>query len=175
MFPCDGTARERKAWLISVTHEENQRLKALRAAVKALESEKTPDLNQINQVLVTAFQGEITLMRASRVFHARSTGKRINLTQAMVHLPTVALAQTLHQFWRSVGVSESTLEILLRHVVHSIGAATRSTRASLVLGVDADVRWGKLDPHALEAFVAEGSGEARVDVPAAHDFYILAW
>lgn len=156
------TAQERAAWLASLEQEENERLSALVAAAHAFEVEQPPALARVNSLLIAAFQGQVTMMRASRVFHARSSGSCTDITQAMAHDPTAALAHRLYHCWRVLGVTRPTLKALLRQVVYTVGSETRRARAGFFVGLMPDLRRG-IDPKAHAAFVAEGSGECGVE------------
>lgn len=160
---CVGTAEEKTAWTASLDAEETERLASLHAAMTAFDAKGTPILDRVNSLLVAAFQGQVTLMRASRVFPERCSGKCTSVTEAMAHDPTVALARRLHHCWRVLGVTRPTLKALLRQAVYVVGTDTWSARRRLFVGLQPDVRRG-VDPKAHTAFVAEGSGECRMDV-----------
>lgn len=159
---CGDTAQEKAAWIESLEAEENARRESVRAAVQAFEARQVPTRREINALLASAFGGQVTLSRASRVFPDRSAGKCSDVARAMAHGPTAALAGWLHHCWRSLGVTYSTLEVLLRQAVFTVGAETRDARRRLFLDLVPKLRRG-VDPNAHAAFAAEGAGQSQMD------------
>ena len=144
------------SWTSVLEAEENERLKSLRANMKALESGETLTPNQINSLLISAVQGQVTLFRMSRVFPETTANRRVNLTSAVRHGPTLELACQLHRCWRALGVTDSTLKLFLRHAFSFAGAWTLHAREELFSSVKPNVRTG-VDPKAQDALAAEGS------------------
>lgn len=137
--------------------EEYERLESLRASINALELKETPTRYQFNAVLVSALQGQITLWRMSRVFPAPSGGKRVDISLALRHGPTLELAWRLRHCWRALGVTDGTLEVLLQQALIAVRASTRDIRAELFSEVSPHLQRG-IDPKARAALEAEGSG-----------------
>ena len=142
-------------WTASLEAEERDRLESLRARINEFQTEERPTHRQINALLVSAVQAQITLMRMSRVFPKSSSTKYINLISAKSHGPTAALAFELHRCWKVLGVSEPTLKVLLRQAVTAVGKKTRSARLALFVDLKPGVRHG-VDPEACMRFMAEG-------------------
>lgn len=152
------TADERPAWLATLEAEERQHLESLRESIGALAKEEKPRPRQINALLVSAIQAQVALMRMSRVFPDRASTRRTDVNRALGHGPTAALARELHRGWKALGVSDPTLEVLLRQVVLTIGDRTRTARANLFVDLVPDLRKG-VDPGAHRSLAAEGAGQ----------------
>ena len=153
-----SAAEEWVAWVASLEAEEQERLESLRASIDAFESEETPTHSHLNAVLVSALQGQATLLRASRVFPERAASKRVDMSRALRHGPTVMLACQLLRCWSVLGVTDSTLKNLLRQVFNAVGARSRIARGELFMDLVPHLRSG-IDPKAQAAFAAEGSGQ----------------
>lgn len=152
-------------WIGSLEAEEDKRLSSLLAAMDAFNSEQTSVLNRVNGLLVAAFQGQVTLMRSSRVFPERSSGKCTNVAHAVGHGLTAALAHRLRQSWRVLGVTDSTLKALLRQVIFTVGRDTREERRHLFTElVPRTLRRG-IAASAHAAFAVEGARECRPCLP----------
>lgn len=122
------------------------------------ESEETPTRSQTNTLLVSALQGQVTLMKMSRVFHDPSSSRRVSPNRALRHGATAALACELRRCWRILGVTDSTLKLLLRQAITAVGSYTRDVRARLVTELMPSAGQ-RTDAKADAALVAEGSGK----------------
>lgn len=151
---------EKPLWTASLEEEENERLQSLSACINDI-SRESPTPDQLNALLVAALQGQMTLIRASRVFPDRSSSKRLNVTHALAHGPTAELARRLHHAWQVVGVSDLTLKAILQQAVFAIGTQTREARTALIAEVIPCLRRG-VDPKAQAAFAAEGRGQCQI-------------
>ncbi|PHJ22976.1 hypothetical protein CSUI_003174, partial [Cystoisospora suis] len=151
-----ATAEEAPLWIKVLEEEEQKRLRSLGTSMNVFEAEVPPTWSQVNAILVAAIQGQITLLRMSRVFHERGGSKRLNLKRAALHTPTVALGRELRRCWGALGVTSSTVKALLRHAVVTIGTQTRPARVKLFLHLMPRVVRG-IDPKAHEALANEGS------------------
>ncbi|PHJ22975.1 hypothetical protein CSUI_003173, partial [Cystoisospora suis] len=154
-----ATAKERKSWIDLLEAEEIERLRSLRASMNAIGAEGVPTSSQINALVVSALQGQVTLMKMSRVFYDPALNRRMSLTRALRHSTTVALACELRRSWRILGVTDATLKLLLRHAVTALGSYTRDARARLFTDPIPSLRQGT-DAKAHAALVAEGSAFA---------------
>lgn len=154
-------AEEKKLWIASLEEEEKDRLGSLLASMNALEPAENPTPHQVNALLVSAFLGQLTLMRASRVFPDRSSSKRTNVDLALAHAPTAELARRLHHCWKALGVTPTTLRTLLQQAVFTVGTQTRDVRASLCTDLLRHPRRG-VDPRAQKVFTAEASGQSQL-------------
>lgn len=143
--------------------EEEETLRSLSASMRAIQGEENPTAQQIDSLLVAAFQGQLTLMRASRVFPHRLSSKRVSLFYASGHHKTAELARQLHKCWRDLGVTGSALQALLQQCVFSAGTQTREIRSQLVAGLPPSRRRG-IDLKAQAAFAAEGEGQWQIGV-----------
>lgn len=150
-------ADERNSWTATLEAEEHERLRSLRASMAVFEAGPLTRF-RVNELLVLALQGQVTLLRMSRVFQDRTAAKRIDLCRAVGHGPTLALAGELRRCWKALGVSDTTLKVLLRLAVVTIGTQTRETRVALFLDLRPRVMRG-VDAKAGEALAAEGSGQ----------------
>ncbi|PHJ16321.1 hypothetical protein CSUI_009864, partial [Cystoisospora suis] len=149
-----ATADEQHLWMSSLEEEEDQTLRSLSASMEAIQGEN-PTVEQIDSLLIAAFQGQLTLMRASRVFPHRFSTKRVSVFFAAGHHKTAELACQLHKCWSHLGVSGSVLQSILQQCVFSAGTQTREVRLRLAGGVSPSRRRG-IDPKAQAAFAAEG-------------------
>lgn len=138
--------------------EEHDRLLSLRASMIAFEAEGTPTRPQLNALLVSALQAQVTLMRMSRVFPNLTSSKRTDVTVALSHGPTAALARELHRVWHVFGLTDPTLRDLLRHSVFAVGELTRRSRSKLFPALIPKLRKG-VDPNVLPGLAAEGPGQ----------------
>lgn len=161
VFACGRSAREKASWIARLEAEEIERLSSVLAALNRLRANETPLLGQLKGLLVAAFQGQVTLMRASRVFPDPYSESCMNVADAMDHGPTSALASWLHQCCRPLGLTRSTLKAILRQALYTAGTDTWLARRRLYVDVGPP-REG--ESKALEAFTTEGSGGSRVDV-----------
>lgn len=155
-----STAEEWHTWIETLEAEEHERLESLRARTSALGAEETPAPNHIRALLTSALQAQVTLMRMSRVFPDHSSSKLIDVTSALGHGPTVALACELRRCWAVLGVTGRTLETLLQRVVLAIGRVTHKARLELFTGLIPKMRRG-VDFRARTGLAAEGSGQIR--------------
>ena len=138
--------------------EEREKLESLREGMKALESGETLTPNQINALLISAVQGQITLLRMSRVFPDPSLSRRVDLTRAVRHGPTMELASELRLHWSALGVTDFTLKCLLRRAIAFVGSYTRRDREQVFAGMKPNFRSG-VEPEAKNALAAEGAGK----------------
>ena len=152
------TAEERNLWTATLELEERDRIGSLRASINALEAEEMPAPHQINALLVSALQAQATLMRMSRVFPNPSSSRLNDVTRALGHGPTVALASELGRAWKVLGMSDPALVVLLRQVICTVGEQTRRARAELFVNLIPNMRRG-VDPQACTGLAAEGSGQ----------------
>ena len=153
-----STAEESKTWVAALEAEENERLESLLASINAFEAEETPTQSRVNALLVSALQGQLTLMRMSRVFPERKATKRLDVSRALRHRLTLELASRLHRCWRSLGLTGSTVKQLLREAFTAVGAQTRTARVKLFSDLIPTQGRG-IDPKAHVALEAEGSGQ----------------
>lgn len=151
-------AEERGLWTATLEEEEQHRRASLRAGINVLEAEEMPTPSQINALLASALQAQVTLMRMSRVFPSISSSRRTDVTNALGHGPTAALAGDLHRAWNVLGITGPTLIDLLRQVVFTVGTETQSARMDLFAAVIGSMRRG-VDPKARASLAAEGSGQ----------------
>lgn len=151
-------------WVKSLEAEENDRLESLNASISAFEAAKTPTTDQVNALLISAFLGQLTLMRVSRVFPDRCSGKGTNVSLGLSHAPTALLSRRLHHCWKALGVTHFTLRALLQQAVFTAGAQTRNSRTGLFMNLIPYLRRG-VDPKAQVAFAAEGSGQPEFVFP----------
>lgn len=157
-LPCALSAGERKLWISVLEAEERERLRSLRASASAFESQAAPTAEHMNALLVAALQGQLTLFRMSRVFPQSGASKSVDVSRAALHGPTAALARRLRQCWGSLGVTDSTLKLLLRDAVTAVGIQSRMARVKLFLDLIPHLRRG-VNPRTHEALAAEGSGQ----------------
>lgn len=153
-----SAAEERNLWTAVLEAEERGRLESLRARMKTLEAKESLTRYQVNALLVSAIQGQVTLLRMSRVFPERAATRLLSLSSAVRHSPTVSLAGQLYRCWRALGVTDPTLEALLRHAVSDAGNRTWKHREDLFSNLTPKLRRG-VDPKAHAALEAEGSGQ----------------
>lgn len=154
------TVEEKHVWLTAMEAEANDKLACLTASMSALDPQK-PTSEQLNDVLSSAFQGQLTLMRMSRVFPDRRAVRRVQVSQAMAHPPTAALARRLHHCWKVLGVTEFTLKAILRKVVFTVGRQTWTVRERVY--VDRARRSPQEQASQThEVLAAEGSGQSQV-------------
>ena len=153
-----SAAEERTLWTAVLEAEENERLKPLRANMKALESGETLTPNQINGLLVSAVQAQITLLRMSRVFPEAAANRRVDVTSAVRHGPTMELASELRLHWSALGVTDSTLKLFLRRAIAFVGSYTRRDREQVFADTKTNFRYG-VEPEAKNALAAEGAGK----------------
>lgn len=144
-------------WMATLEEEERDRLDSLKASISVFETKKTPEPQQINALLVSALQAQVTLMRMSRVFPNHSLSRSTHVSSALSHEPTAALACELHHCWKTLGVSGPTLEVFLRDAVFAIGEQTRRARGKLFANLLPRKRGADLKAHTYLA--AEGSGQ----------------
>lgn len=130
----------------------------LSASLRQLEGEEAPTPAQINALLVAALQAQITLMRTSRVFPKRYLPKELDVTNALGHGPTAALACELYKSWKALGVTGHTLKSLLLQAVFTVTKLTEKARSKLFEAVLPKVRHG-IDPRARESFLEEGRSQ----------------
>ena len=145
-------------WISVLEKEEHERVKSLRASLNGFQSQATPTPYQINALLVSALQGQVTLLRTSRLFPELNESKIVAVSRALRHGPTAVLARELRHCWRVLGVTDSTLRILLRTAVKAVGAATRKARVQFFIDLPPIPR-SQQDPKVHVAFEAEGSGQ----------------
>lgn len=151
------TVEERGSWIATMEAEERDRLDSLRARISEFEAGETTTPHQVNALLISALQAQITLMRMSRVFPDHSFGKLTDVTSALAHSPTAALACELYYCWKVLGVAAATLKSLLFEVLLRLGKQTRKARWKLFVDVKPNFRRG-VDAKALISFIEEGSG-----------------
>ncbi|PHJ20707.1 hypothetical protein CSUI_005456, partial [Cystoisospora suis] len=151
-----ATADETRLWLEVLEAEERKRLESLRVGMSAFDAGVPPTWSQVNALLVSATQGQITLMRMSRVLSDHGVSKRLSLSRVAKHTPTVALARELRRGWGALGLTRPTLQALLRQAVVTVGEQTRASRVKLFW----DLMPGgasRIDPKAHKALAAEES------------------
>lgn len=152
---------ERVLWVATLETEERERLQSLKASMGGLEREGAPAPEQINALLVSAFEAQTTLLRMSRVFPARSDNRRLDLEKALKHRPTMELAWQLYRCWRALGVTAATQKLILRDALLAASTKTASIRSRLFVNLQKNWKRG-IDRNAHAGFAAEGSGQARV-------------
>lgn len=155
LFP---VADERRLWIRVLEAEERERLESMRASLSAFESQADPTAEHIDALLVAALQGQLTLFRMSRVFPKLGASKCVDVSRALRHGPTAALACQLRRCWGALGVTDATLKSLLREAVTAVGIQTRSARVKSFSVLIPNLQRG-VDPNAHEALAAEGAGQ----------------
>lgn len=158
LFRCVLTAHEKASWMEFLELEESQRLLALKVTMEACEAAKYPSAGQINALLTAMVKGQLTLMRATRVFPSAAISRQLDLSNALAHGPTAALACRLRRCWKALGVTPPTQKALLRTAIRVACNRTRDDRAALFTGLAPRLRRER-DPLAGAAFNAEGPGQ----------------
>lgn len=154
---CLSTVGERKSWIAVLEAEERERLESLRASSTPFRTGDKPTPLQVNALLIAALQGQLTLLRVSRVFPQLSASKCMDISRALRHEPTVALACQLHHCWRVLGVGDSTVTRLLHQAVMTVGTRTWNAREALYSD-PARQPPEESGSKAHAVFAAEGSG-----------------
>lgn len=157
MSACD-LVDEKGTWTAALEAEERQRLGPLKAHLEGLEAGRRRTPEEINAVLVSALQAEITLLRMTRVFPRACASRRMNVMDALAHGPTAELGWQLYRCWRALGVSEGTQKVILRDVFTVVGAETANYRKELFRATLATADKGT-GPEVHNSLAAEGSGK----------------
>lgn len=139
-------------------NEEAERLESLNARMKAFEGGDTPVSGQLDHVLASALLGQLTLLRMSRVLPTSHSAKALNVSRALAHPPTAALAAALRQCWNALGVTDSTLKTLLQKALLAVGRETWAPRERLYLHRRRQLPEAPESPQ-HEALASEASGQ----------------
>lgn len=167
MFRSDVLARltgeEKSSWLILLEAEERQRLQSLSASLDAFGSQRQPTPAQVNDLLVSALQGQTTLMRMSRVFPAFKANRLLDAEEVLHHPLTCALAGHLRRSWTLLGVKDSAVGVLLRRLLASALSRRRLVFSQVQPLPDAHQTAGPAS-KARQRFAVDGPGQSRPTV-----------